>query len=360
MKKAFGDYRLLARSNRRGGSLWQGPDHLLDIETNGFLVVFSESYRRIDYKNIQSITYVRTQTWIWLAILLGLFSALLLWGVLANLRDLPTLAAIFGVCATPCVIAFVVNLVKGPSCICKVQTAVQIRHLKPITRLRAAERLVKEIAPLCLLHQGGDAVTLGSLPPMPPPLSKAPEPSRVVPTLVELKPAWSGLPVVSTALGLLVASGLVTIADLFIKNLAYFVFDVMLALGAYVTSITGLMKARRFELPSSLKISLWGAMVSFVLFFVTGFALLVWAGISVGQKRDMDDEGSLAAYRFLSNAGMQELGWGAWVVIGLGAAAVFLGLFGLPAALWPAAKAAPPVAPPAPPVTESASPEFKP
>ena len=60
MKKAFGDYKHLAGKGR-AGSLWEGPDHLLYIESAGVFLAFSESYKRIDFGKIQAISIARTR-----------------------------------------------------------------------------------------------------------------------------------------------------------------------------------------------------------------------------------------------------------------------------------------------------------
>ena len=71
MTKAFDEYTFLAGSHGARGSLWQGPDHLLVVDGQGWLLSFGEVYRRVDYANIQSLTLVRTQTYFWMALAWG-------------------------------------------------------------------------------------------------------------------------------------------------------------------------------------------------------------------------------------------------------------------------------------------------
>src|SRR5215212_5206770 len=66
MIKTFQDYTLLAGGHGRRGSIWRGPDHLLVVEGSGVLFALTESYRRIDYENIQALSLVRTQRYAWL------------------------------------------------------------------------------------------------------------------------------------------------------------------------------------------------------------------------------------------------------------------------------------------------------
>jgi len=375
MKKAFGDYRLLANRYRRGGSLWLGPDHLLEIETAGFLLAFSETYRRIDLRNIQAVTYARTSSWIWLSVVLGLLA---LGGVTIDVlvarsreTDLWPLVLMISIVAAICFAALVVNLVKGPSCVCKVQTAVQIRNLRPVSRLRVAERLVQTILPLCIAHQGGESVTAEAIQSSAaapqshgyrPPVGAVPMPA------VHLKTPWAGAKIVTIATVLLVVSGAVTIASLFFESATVFTLNWMLALAAYVASIAALVKAMRFEMPIALKSSLWGAMVAFVLSLVSAFGLFVWATMEVARTGHDADNPSMAAYLFLAHANLRDLGWVAWWMGGLGGMCVFFGLLGLSAAPWPITRAvdapspARPAMPPSPTTTapQPGSPEFKP
>ncbi len=346
MKKAFGDYRLLANGNRRTGRLWQGPDHLLYVETAGFLTEFSESYKRIDYKNIQAITFARTNSGIWITVLYLVFVLLFSWGSYAAFKESSPGLIFFGLLAVISLISLIVHLARGPTCICKLQTAVQFLKLKPLNRVKKAAKFAAEISPLCQGHQGGQTLT---------PETLAASVNQFTPAEVRIKQPWAGLKLVTWALMLLVLSGILTIADVFIKNMLLFIIDCIVGATAYVLVIAAFVRSIRFEIPAALKSSLWGAVVNLVLSVVTCYGLTIWASIAETQKlingrtHAFRADGNYTIYKTISDAGFDELGWVAWAIIGIGGLAVFFGLLGLPSALRPGARITDTQKPSAPP-----------
>jgi hypothetical protein len=89
VKKNFGEYQRAAGRGRYEGSLWFGAEHLLVIENSGFIFPFSESYRRIDYRNIQALTIAKTKRGAILTAFLLAALALLGWGIYSELRGRP-------------------------------------------------------------------------------------------------------------------------------------------------------------------------------------------------------------------------------------------------------------------------------
>ncbi len=349
MKKAFGEYRLLAKGDRRAGHLWQGPDHLLCVETAAFLIGFSESYKRIDYKNIQAISYARTRTGMWMSIVMIVMLLLLGWGIVGQINDASGASVVLSVIAAPVLLALIVHLISGPTCICKLQTAVQFLHLKPIKRMKKAVKFAAEISPLCQAHQGGQALT---------PEALAASVNQGSQTEIRIKQPWTGSNLVTWALLLLVVSGIVTIADVFIRNMLLFIIDCIFAVTAYVLVIAAVVRSMRFEIPAALKGSLWGAIVNCVLSVVTGYSLVIWATFSSIEKlkssanasQAFRGDANMAIYKTISDASFNELGWVAWALISIGGLATFFGLLGLPSALRPGARMidAPTPAPPPP------------
>jgi hypothetical protein len=115
---------------------WLGPDHLLVVTLDGY----QERYRRIYYRDIQAVVIRRTNAWIYFAIaLLGL---LLLAGVLPFATG-GFAAQIWGGGVVGFgLIALVVHLIVGPSCECRLVTAVQNRNLPYLNRWKNATRLL--------------------------------------------------------------------------------------------------------------------------------------------------------------------------------------------------------------------------
>jgi hypothetical protein len=147
MKKTFGDYRHLA-----GGMLWEGPDHLLYIESSGFFLSFSESYRRIDFKNIQALSLVKTSRYAWISLLLVVCTVMTGLPLLSS--DLPTAGIVsFGIGAAVFALLLIYHLAKGPTSNFTLRTAVQTLRLKSVRRMKLGREAMVRIAELCDLHQ---------------------------------------------------------------------------------------------------------------------------------------------------------------------------------------------------------------
>ena len=129
--------------------LYLGPDHLLLIEQ--FILV--ERYKRFYFRDIQAITETKSPRWIVLGLIWGflaLLSALLFIGhnpVTLILGMLFT--AFFG-------FAFIHNFLSGPTCIVRLQTAVQTHRFAPLERIRDFRKGMGIIEPLIRSAQPAD------------------------------------------------------------------------------------------------------------------------------------------------------------------------------------------------------------
>lgn len=360
MRKSFEDFTHLAGSSRSGCSLWEGPDHLLIIETMS-LLGFREQYKRIDYARIETISYGRTKTFwwtfIWQALLLLPLSA----AAFTMYNDNAAGAVVFGVLGFLVAVMLIVNLVRGPTCICRLQTAVQVLRLKPLNRLRATLPVVERLRQLCLQHQGGLAATPEAL------LSAAAyAASQHLPGAA--KPPFAGSRIVTLAMCLLMAGGALTIGEPFVNSFGYFFADMLTGLVAHTLAVIGLAIMLRYQAPGILKFSLWGASANLLVSFITGYALLIMASIreveSAGRRAGEIRFGSgaeFSVWQWMSGATFDDLGWLAWMFVITGSFDVVCGLLGLPSALRltragtasPAAAVPPPViASSQPPVTD--------
>jgi len=127
-------------------SLWQGPDHLLWVES----VFFKENYKRFFYSDIQCAILRRTDTrmlwsFIWgtLALICGLIAFL----VPGTPYVSATFTAIF-------LLALGINLAWGPSCTVYLQTAVQVQKISSLKRVRTALKTMARIKALVEAVQG--------------------------------------------------------------------------------------------------------------------------------------------------------------------------------------------------------------
>jgi hypothetical protein len=132
--------------------LYLGADHLLLIEQ----VILIERYRRFYFRDIQAITMTKSARWIVLGVI---------WGVLALLSALlfvahhpvtlilgTALTALFG-------FAFFHNILLGPTCIVRLQTAVQTHRFAPLERIRDFSAGMETIVPLIQNAQRVTAIT---------------------------------------------------------------------------------------------------------------------------------------------------------------------------------------------------------
>ncbi len=159
----FRRVKLKARGLGGSATYWLGPDHLLIVTQDGY----SERYRRIYFRDIQAVLIRRTSTWIWvMVILLGMLVVL---GILP-LTVGDTIGLWLGGINLGIWSAFLTfHLIAGPTCGCRLVTAVQNRDLPHLNRWKQAGRLLDALLPEVHRAQGRTTVapapTLESLPP---------------------------------------------------------------------------------------------------------------------------------------------------------------------------------------------------
>jgi hypothetical protein len=130
-------------------TLWIGRDHLLSVSSSGF----GEQYRRFFLRDIAAITVQQTRRWmIWnvvLGVVAGVFGLIAV-AVLGSGAGVEAGFATFFLVmvVAPSLVGLVVNLLRGPTCSVRIQTAVQTSEIPAVGRLKAAEKLLAELVPL--------------------------------------------------------------------------------------------------------------------------------------------------------------------------------------------------------------------
>ncbi|HSJ02239.1 MAG TPA: hypothetical protein VK956_07275, partial [Verrucomicrobium sp.] len=325
MKKAFDDYTLLVGGTGGKGSLWQGPDHLLVVEGQGWIVPYGEVYRRIDYDKIQALTLVPTQTHIWASV--GFAAGAALFALIAFFtRAEPFILVTVIVPALMFLTLLVVNVARGGTCRCSLQTAVQVLKLKPLVRTRTASRVVREITALCRQHQGDR--TLDSLPPSTVSLDKAPDLPDVMPGS---KLPWTGnIWTFATGLVLIVWGGVLA-GELFVNGVTYTVVNAVLGAASLVMGILALVRTIRYRVPGVVLVSLWS---SLFLDLVAGVVMYIIAVVGVMKQTMADSGAAISKSNFqeqqvltaLSDFSLEQSGpWG-WGLVALGALLLLAGL----------------------------------
>jgi hypothetical protein len=124
-------------------ALWLGRDHLLLVDS--FILV--EQYQRFFFSDVQAIVIQRTIAWpLWNLLFAGMAA---LFGAQIWLRRSDGVSmAVFGCCAGYFLLALALNLLMGPTCRCRIQTAGGEKLLSCVGRLRKARKLVRILRPL--------------------------------------------------------------------------------------------------------------------------------------------------------------------------------------------------------------------
>ena len=123
-----------------------GQDHLLHIATG----IFVEEYKRFYFRDIQSLTIHKSKSWIVvntvLAVLVVGFASLTV-----AFDDLERIIA--GIITITWIMILVVNYIRGPGCVCYIQTAVQRQKLRSISRINKAQKIMNSLKPIILTSQ---------------------------------------------------------------------------------------------------------------------------------------------------------------------------------------------------------------
>jgi hypothetical protein len=325
MTNSFENYTLLAGSHGRRGSIWRGPDHLLVVEGAGVLFALSETYRRIDYENIQAMSLVRTQRYGWLLAAfiapLALMAVILLIMALAGAGN-SAMTGVTLVLGVPLVLVpfvlLVVHLARGRTVRCTLQTAVQNLRLRPLTRETKAQEVMAQITGICREYQDG---TL----PEPPQYNPAAEPPPWQAAPRGERPLWNGSPAAIAAGVTVILWGVVLAGELFVGGAGYLVLDTILGAIATVTAVVALVFAMRLRSPTALQVALW---ISSGLGLLTGFCALMGLGVAAAIVEQ--EKNPANAFQYLANLSLDETKAFGWIIVGLGLFISVLGLVMLP------------------------------
>lgn len=141
MKKSFSEYVRVARGFFGCSSFWRGNGHYLYIKGSGFLLPFSEEYFRFEFLKVQSVVATKTARGTVTSIFCGagaIIAALLLVASISGLDGSPSdpvlyvLASLLIVFAMGCLAIIAVNIVMGPTCVFRIQTAVRVETIRQL------------------------------------------------------------------------------------------------------------------------------------------------------------------------------------------------------------------------------------
>ncbi|MCB1097332.1 MAG: hypothetical protein KDN22_17295 [Verrucomicrobiae bacterium] len=190
MKKSFGEYVRIARGFFGCSSFWRGDSHYLYVKGSGFLLPFSEEYFRFEFLKVQSVVATKTARGTVVSIFCGagaIIAALLAVASISGLDGSPSdpvlyvLATLLVIAAMVCIAIIAVNIVLGPTCVFRIQTAVRAETIRPLSRWRHAQDVLAsmqaeiELAQVAVLRKAPEQAAVagqpeagsGELPPIP-------------------------------------------------------------------------------------------------------------------------------------------------------------------------------------------------
>ena len=150
--------RLPGRGPRRRGFitvsfsrclLYMGDDHILGVDNNGF----SEDYKRFYFSAIQAIITRRTNRGATWSVVLALMIACSLMGAL--FLETESVRIVCWILSGTLLAFLLVNIFRGPTCVCHIMTAVQEDELPSLNRLRVARKVIETLRPVIERVQGG-------------------------------------------------------------------------------------------------------------------------------------------------------------------------------------------------------------
>jgi hypothetical protein len=129
--------------------LYLGTDHILLIEQ----LVLVERYKRFYFRDIQVITTTQSSRWIVFGVAWGSLGLLAALSFFVHNPVAVTAAAFFTALFG---FAFAHNMIQGPTCIVRFQTAVQTHRIAPLERIRDFRKGMEIIEPLIRRAQAAD------------------------------------------------------------------------------------------------------------------------------------------------------------------------------------------------------------
>jgi hypothetical protein len=246
-------------------TLWLGKDHLLSIDSRRL----SEDYKRFYYADIQSVITRKTAVGkiqnLFLALFFGFFTLLcmftpevwsIFFGVLAALLLLPLL------------IALLTSLLRGPTCICHLQTAVQTEKLPSLNRLKTCRKAMSLLMPLIEQAQGRLTPEQSKADTSVLPHAEAAA-SGVNPALQTQRDEHGGFHEI--LFYLLLFYCLLTCMDLFYNHVAITLLGTVIGMGIGVFVIIALVRQYGSNMKSAVRGLTWGTLVYMVFSFLLGY-----------------------------------------------------------------------------------------
>jgi hypothetical protein len=126
--------------------VYLGDDHLLHAKQ----IMLFEKYRRFYFSDIEAISFSKSNRWIWFSVVWGFLLFCSLFWYLGHGIWFYVVGAIFSFVFGGLLIS---NLIGGPTYVVNIQTAAQIRRLRPVEREKQLVRFQEIVVPMIMLAQ---------------------------------------------------------------------------------------------------------------------------------------------------------------------------------------------------------------
>jgi hypothetical protein len=127
-------------------TIYVGNDHLLHAKQ----IMLFEKYRRFYFSEIEAISFSKSNRWIWFSVLWGFLLFCSLFWYLGHGTWFYVIGAAFGSVFGALLVS---NLVGGPTYVVHLQTAAQIRRLRPVERENRLVMFQQIVVPMIMLAQ---------------------------------------------------------------------------------------------------------------------------------------------------------------------------------------------------------------
>lgn len=275
--------RLPGRGRKRGSffaltatrsSVWAGRDHLLLVSGTGY----TEEYKRFYYRDIQAIVIRKTGRGAAWSGFSALVLALLV--LLALTRTATSTDALFwfwtlslGGCF---LLALIVNLLRGPTCICHLHTAVSREELSSLSRERNAKKALDILKPLIEGAQG--ALTREEITARSADVLRQPAPAALSRAAAQGTGMLSGYngKVHEVLASLLLADGLLSAITIFVRSFPLAIMGTLLSLALAITVIVALTKQHESALKRGLRGVTWTSFIYLIVTFVMSYFIGIY------------------------------------------------------------------------------------
>jgi len=298
-----------------------GDDHILAVENNGF----SEDYKRFYFSDIQGIITRKTRRGAVWSIVLACLIASSLAGALFLERE--PLRIFFWAFSGVFFAFFLINILRGPTCICHILTAVQEEQLPSLNRLRVARRVIGALRVVIEKTQG----VLG------PDEVKASESEEVVhpsPSVQRFqKPRnrkqevrhYDGA-IHMIVFALILADGLLTGILVFRHTAIMSGVSSVLTLLWSILIVIALVRQRETDIPGSVRTMTWVSLGFLCLSYFLGYILMITTMVA---NRQQEFTTQWDFYRAMLNLSPQDFPFRMAVYLFSAACSIALGALGL-------------------------------